>query len=58
MWSDWIYDPPLNDSPDQHEILHNDRPVNPKKLQQLPFYCIHLGETGKNESSRLTPEFK
>lgn len=57
-WSDWIYDPPLNDDPNQHNLQNNDRPINPNLLKELSFKVIHLGQTGRNESSRLTPEFK
>lgn len=58
LWSDWIYDPPLNNAENQHEIPNNDRPANPDLLKELPFYCVHLGETGRNESSRVTPKFE
>lgn len=58
LWSDWIYDPRLNDDPIQHELPNNDRAANPDKLKQLPFHCIHLGETGRNESSRVTRKFE
>jgi hypothetical protein len=57
-WSDWIYDPPLNDDPNQHNIQNNDRPINPNLLKELSFKVIHLGETGQNESSRLTSKFE
>jgi Glycosyl transferase family 2 len=56
-WSDWIFDPKLNDCPNQHNISNNDRPSIPEKLKQLSFHVIHLGETGKNESERITPKF-
>jgi glycosyltransferase involved in cell wall biosynthesis len=56
-WSDWIFDPPLNDDPNQHNIQHKDRPKNPNKLKLLPFNVIHLGQTGKNEFSRVTKRF-
>jgi len=57
-WSDWIFDPKLNDDPNQHNILHKDRAENPNKLKELSFKVIHLGQTGKNESSRVTPKFE
>ena len=57
FWSNWIYDPPLNDDPNQHAIEHNDHAERPDDLKELPFYAIHLGETGKNESGRATPKF-
>ena len=56
-WSDWIFDPPLNDDPNQHNIENNDRPQNPNLLTQLPFNVIHLGEAGKNSYERLTKKF-
>lgn len=56
-WSDWIYDPQLNDDPNQHDITNNDRAKNPDKLKELSFKVIHLGQTGRNESSRITPKF-
>jgi len=56
-WSDWIYDPKLNDDPNQHNIENKDRPLNPNLLKELSFKIIHLGETGKNEKGRVTPEF-
>jgi hypothetical protein len=56
-WSDWIFDPPLNNDPNQHNIPNNDRPKNPNLLTQLPFNVIHLGEAGKNSYERLTKEF-
>jgi glycosyltransferase involved in cell wall biosynthesis len=57
-WSDWIFDPPLNDDPNQHNIENKDRPKNPILLKQLPFNVIHLGEAGKNGESRITKHFK
>lgn len=56
-WSDWIFDPPLSDDPNQHNIQDKDRPSNPHLLKQLPFNVIHLGQTGKNESTRVTSLF-
>jgi hypothetical protein len=56
-WSDWIFDPQLNDAPNQHDIINNDRAENPGKLKELSFKVIHLGQTGRNESSRITPKF-
>jgi hypothetical protein len=56
-WSDWIYDPALNDDPNQHYFKNNDRAKNPKYLKQLSFNVIHLGETGRNESARVTKIF-
>ena len=57
FWSDWIYDPPLNDDPNQHFIEHNDHAEIPERLKELPFYAIHLGETGKNDTHRKTAKF-
>lgn len=57
-WSDWIYDPPLNDNPHQHEIENRDRAEHPEFLKELSCQVIHLGETGRNALSRVTPEFK
>ena len=56
-WSDWIFDPKLSNNPNQHEIEYHDRAENPEKLKRLPFHVIHLGQTGRNESSRVTARF-
>lgn len=63
LWSDWIYDPILTDSPESHNIPNNDRALHPHNLKQLPFDVIHLGITGKqgivgeDGSLRITPRF-
>lgn len=56
-WSDWIFDPKLSGDPNQHQIEYNDRAENPNRLKRLPFHVIHLGQPGKNESSRITSRF-
>jgi hypothetical protein len=56
-WSDWIYDPSLSDDPNLHGLENKDRPEKVKYLKQLSFNIIHLGETGRNESSRVTKLF-
>jgi hypothetical protein len=57
-WSDWVYDPPLDGSYEEHETQNKDRPKNEKKLKEFPFQVIHLGQTGVNATARLTPIFK
>lgn len=57
-WSDWIFDPPLDNNPDLHEKPHNDRAANPKKLKNLPLKVFHLGETGQNDKGRKTEKWE
>lgn len=57
-WSDWVFDPPLTNDQNQHNINYNDKAQNPSKLKQLSFNVIHLGETGRNEKSRITPKWE
>jgi hypothetical protein len=59
-WSDWIFDPPLDNDPNLHNLANNDRPYNNNLLKELPFKVCHLGESSQSsnaEYSRVTKKW-
>lgn len=53
-WSDWIFDPPLDDNSNLHNLANNDRPYNSDLLRELPFKVCHLGESSKSSEAEYS----